>query len=278
MNLDDRMKEYETAESGRRLTRLLPVIARIDGRAFHSFTKDMARPFDPSFMQLMIETTKFLTEETNALVGYTQSDEISLLWHSDNADSSIFFDGRVQKMTSTLAAMASVYFNKRLSVFFPGRSNQMPTFDARVWNVPTKQEAANYFIWREMDAVRNSISMAAQSKFSHNQLLNKSCDEMQEMLWQEHAINWNDYSPSCKRGTYVRKIKSSKKFSAEEIDRLPLKHAARFQPDLLVERSSFVVVNPPPITKLNDRIGFFFDISKTLEECQVEIVSEGGLK
>ncbi|KKL92895.1 hypothetical protein LCGC14_1880070, partial [marine sediment metagenome] len=105
-NFGDRMKMYEKAESGRRFMPLLPVYARLDGRSFSRFTKGFNRPYDKRMSEAMIDTTKYLVEETNALIGYSQSDEISLVWYSDSIDSQIFFDGKIQKMVSVLAALA----------------------------------------------------------------------------------------------------------------------------------------------------------------------------
>src|SRR5262245_53206698 len=102
-SLGDRMKQYEAAEAGRRLMPLVPALVRLDGRAFHSFVRGLARPFDKRLSDLMLDTATFLVRETNATVGYTQSDEISLAWVAEEYDTKIFFDGRVQKMTSTLA-------------------------------------------------------------------------------------------------------------------------------------------------------------------------------
>lgn len=179
---DDRMKVYEEKESYKLLP-MLPACSRLDGRCFHNFTKGLGRPYDKSFSNLMIEVTKYLVDETDAKVGYTQSDEISLIWYSSNYKSQIFFDGRVQRMASILAAMTSVKFVSLLPEFLPAKVGSLPVFDCRIWNVPTLVEATNYLIWREFDATRNSISMAAHEYFSHKQLFGKSCDEMQEMLF-----------------------------------------------------------------------------------------------
>lgn len=95
--LGDRMKAYEAAESDRRFMPLLPIYARIDGRSFSRFTAGLARPFDLAFQEAMILTTKALVEHTHARIGYTQSDEISLVWQQDRYDSDVFFGGRVQE-------------------------------------------------------------------------------------------------------------------------------------------------------------------------------------
>lgn len=163
----DRMKLYEGAESDRRLMPLLPAITRLDGKGFSKFTRGLERPFDLRMSELMTETTAFLVKLTNAVCGYTQSDEITLAWHSSDYESQIWFDGRIQKMTSILAAKASVFFNRRLDKFLPEKeariqeadSGDGPVFDCRVWNVPNLEEGANAFLWREQDAVKNSVSI-----------------------------------------------------------------------------------------------------------------------
>src|ERR1700722_9495140 len=211
--IGDRMKAYETTEAGRMFTPLLPVIARLDGKCFSKFKLGLARPYDERLSNLMIEVTKYLVQETVACAGFCQSDEISLAWYSDNTISQIYFNGRIQKMTSVLAAMCSVKFNKLLPFFIPEKSHLEPCFDCRVWQVPNLEEGANAFLWREFDATKNSISMAAQHYYSHKELMNKHTGEMQEMLWQK-GVNWNDYPDFFRRGSYVQrrivKTKASK--------------------------------------------------------------------
>jgi tRNA(His) 5'-end guanylyltransferase len=259
VDLGDRMKMYEGVEAQRRLMPLLPVIARLDGRNFHTFTRDLPRPYDLHLMQLMRELTALLVRECNARLGYTQSDEITLVMYTDDPESQTYFDGRIQKMTSALAAFASVHFNALLrDSALAVKAGECPTFDCRVWNVPSLEEAANCVMWREWDATKNSISMAAQSKFSHARLQGKNGKEMQEMLFQEHGINWSEYPAAFKRGTYVRRVTTSEPFTAEEIAALPEKHRARTNPDLLVERSRVEVIELPPLASIINRSGALF--------------------
>lgn len=248
---------YEGMESDRRLLPLLPAMARIDGRAFHTLTRNTKRPYDENFSKLMMQTTKLLVEETNACIGYTQSDEISLCWYSDNIKSEIFFGGRIQKMVSQLAALTTAFFNDLLLKAPLEYRCQLPTFDSRVWNVPTLVEGANVFLWREMDATRNSISMAAQSMFSCKELHLKDTSEMQEMMFQQ-GTNWNDYPAFFKRGTYFQKRKILKKFSVEELEKLPPKHAARSNPELMIERSEVRRVEMPPFGTVANRVDVIF--------------------
>lgn len=231
-SLGDRMKGYENV-TRTKLVRRMPVIIRIDGKAFHTFTKGFDKPFDSLLMDAMNRTMKYLCENIQGCVlGYTQSDEISLLlvdYQTLTTDS--WFDDTVQKMCSISASMATLAFNKAWkevvdewgektfgSSWFEGGTNEpidellkkkaetycskydRALFDSRVFNVP-KEDVTNYFVWRQQDATRNSIQSAGQACFSHRELMNKTCNMIQDMLFTEKGINWNDYSTSCKRGT-----------------------------------------------------------------------------
>lgn len=256
--LGDRMKLYEMAEAGRKLMPLLPILARLDGRGFSKFTQGLERPYDRRMSDLMIETTRFLVEETSACCGYTQSDEITLGWYADDFSQDLFFGGRIAKMNSTLAALASVAFNLRLPEYLPGEFGlRLPTFDCRVWNVPNLEEGANAFLWRELDATKNSVSMAARHYYEHREIMNRSSSEMHEMLFRK-GVNWNDYPTFFKRGTYLRRQKVSRRFTVEEIEHLPEKHAARLDPNLTVERSVVAVLELPPLTRVVNRAEVIF--------------------
>lgn len=256
--LGDRMKRYEGLECDRRLMPLLPVFARVDGRAFHSFTRGMGRPFDPVFQSLMVSTALYLARETNAAMAYTQSDEITLCWHATDIRSQIWFDGRVAKMTSQLAAHATLEFNRLLAERAPRLVDRRPTFDARVWNVPNRTEGANVFVWREWDATKNSISMAASAYFSDQELHAKNGAEKQKLLFQR-GINWNDYPTHFKRGTYVQSRRTVRPFTQVELDALPPKHAARTNPALTVERAEWVAGDLPILTTITNREAVIFD-------------------
>jgi tRNA(His) guanylyltransferase len=255
--LGDRMKDYEGHTADRRLIPRLPVCIRLDGRSFSSFTKGMERPFDPKMSKLMVDVTQRLVEETNAVIGYTQSDEISLVLYAEDAKSQTFFDGRIQKLESVLASMATAVFNRLLPASFPDRVDRLPLFDCRVWNVPTKEEAANAILWRERDATKNSVSMAARAYYSHNELMGKNGSQMQEMLFQK-GINWNDYPAFFKRGTFIQRRKVSKPFTAEELSSLPPKHQAHQNPDLVIERTQTVKLEMPPFGRVTNRTAVIF--------------------
>ena len=263
--LGDRMKLYESAEAGRRFMPLLPIMARVDGRAFHSFAKGLKRPFDPILTEGMIETAKALAEDTGACMVYTQSDEISLAWHSTDIDCQIWFDGRICKMTSQLAALATLHFYRFVLERMPWYAFKKPSFDARCWQVPNRTEGANVFLWREWDCTKNSLSMAASTYYSANDLHGKNGAEKHDMLHAK-GINWNDYPASFKRGTYIQRRKLSTVFTAEEIDALPEKHHARQNPDLVIERSKIMILEMPPLATVINREGVIFEGAEPTNE------------
>lgn len=256
--LGDRMKGYEGAEE-KRMMPLLPTFARVDGKCFSAFTKGLKRPFDDGMANAMLNTTIYLARETNACMAYTQSDEITLCWLSKDSKSQIWFDGRHSKMVSVIASMATLQFYCQIQ-FFLGEDfwKKMPVFDARVWQVPSRVEGANTFLWREMDATKNSISMAAHRHYSPKQLLGKNGKQKQEMLFQK-GINWNDYPTFFKRGVFVQRRTKLTPFATEEIEKLPPKHEARANPDLIVERQEWVAIEMPPFRTVKNREDVIFE-------------------
>ncbi len=160
-------------------------------------------------------------------------------------------------MVSNLASLTTLRFNQLIAERYPKYTSRMPTFDARAWQVPTLDEAANAFLWRELDATKNSISMAARAYYSANQIDHKSGSQKQEMLFQK-GVNWNDYTSSFKRGTYVRQVKVSRRFTVEEIASLPPKHRARTEPDFVYERSELDVLDLPPLASIANRVEVLF--------------------
>jgi tRNA(His) guanylyltransferase len=196
-SLGDRMKMYERTTR----THLMPhsyAILRVDGRAFHSYLRHAQKPFDPDFMRDMQAVAAAMCQHIQgAVFAYGQSDEISFLLSDIAPESQPWFGGVVQKIASVAAAKATISLAHVRGTF------DLPHFDARVFNMPSSVEVRNYFIWRERDAVRNSISMAAQAYFSHKELHGVNSGEMQEMLFQQHGINWNDYPTEFRRGWTV---------------------------------------------------------------------------
>lgn len=268
-NLGDRMKQYEQCGIPQ-LMPLLPILIRVDGRAFHTFTKDLRRPFDAYLHMAMAATAADLVSETNALLAYTQSDEISLLLYSEDPGTQVYFDGKWSKIVSVTAAVATLKFIKHATEMLGAkRAAKEPMFDCRVWNVPNKVEVANYFLWREQDATRNSISMAAQALYSHNELHGKDSREMQEMMWQK-GVNWNDYPPQQKRGTYIQRKVISTPFTADELASLPPKHHAHQNPSLAIERSKIQDVDLPIMSMISNRVEVIFNGAEPLRFSDVQ--------
>lgn len=208
--LGDRMKLYE-ATTRHLLPRRTHSLIRVDVRAAHTYLRGATKPFDETFMADMDAVAEALcTEITGAVFAYTQSDEISLLvtdFASEHTEP--WFGGVIAKQVSISAALATAVLNERR----PGRA----LFDSRVFTISDPVEVANYFMWRQRDAVRNSISMAAQAHFSHNRLHGVSSSGMQELLWAEVGVNWNDYPDGCKRGRVA--VRETGERPVEYVDR-----------------------------------------------------------
>ena len=270
-NLGDRMKTYENV-TRTYLTRRTPVIIRIDGKAFHSFTRGFKKPFDSVLIEAMQQTMKYLCENIEGCVlGYTQSDEITLvLCDYKKLTSQAWFDNNIQKICSISASMATLAFNRFFEENTKTYANSVPyygtiypcdeqeriyidnlkksiskgaMFDSRVFNIP-KEEVNNCLLWRQQDATRNSIQSVAQANFSHKQLEGKNCNELQEMLWQEKGINWNNYPTHLKRGSCC--VKSTYTIEVDGKD---------------VQRSRWIIDNEIPIFSqdtnyVNGRITF----------------------
>lgn len=256
-SLGDRCKSYELAEAGRQAMRGIPLLARLDGRAFHTFTRDLKRPYDHGMSIAMIETTRYLVQEMAALIGYTQSDEITLVWFEASQSASDYaFDGRFQKLASILAGMTSTKFYQLVLEHLPNKAKETPHFDCRVWQVPTLDDAADVFIWREDDATKNSITMAAGAYYSEAELDGKNSSIKQEMLWQK-GVNWNDF-PSCfKRGSYLQRRIYERAFTDEERLRIPEAH--RPAADAIFQRTRVVELDLPPIRKIANLPAVLFD-------------------
>jgi tRNA(His) 5'-end guanylyltransferase len=230
-DLGVRMKTFYEQIPKTKLMRRCPVAIRIDGKAFHTFTRGFQKPFDEVLIKSMQETMKYLCENIQGCVlGYTQSDEITLiLIDYKKLTSSAWFDYEVQKICSITASMATMAFNK---FFFENSKRYMDKygypketmikygdkmltyvkavnkgamFDARCFNIP-KEEVTNLIYWRQLDASRNSIQMVGQTNFSHKELQNKSCNDIQDMLMTQKGINWNDLPTYQKRGSCCVKM------------------------------------------------------------------------
>ena len=276
-DLGTRMKEFYEQVPKTRLVRRMPIAIRIDGKAFHTFTKGFRKPFDDILIKTMQETTKYLCENIQGCVlGYTQSDEITLiLVDYQKLTSSAWFDYEVQKLCSISASMATMAFNKffernaenyiqncatdyeidglygkgtpeyQLCEIYQKAAEKGAMFDARCFNIP-KEEVTNLIYWRQLDATRNSIQMVGQANFSHKELQNKSCNDIQDMLHEQKGINWNDYPTVYKRGTAC--IKNRK--IIEYLDEF--KVTAKLMDSTKTE-NSWIIDTEMPILKGEDR-------------------------
>lgn len=211
-DLGDRMKSNYEDRSKFHLLRRTYTIIRLDGKAFHTFTKGFKRPFDQDLMDMMDNTAKALCEQIqNVKMAYIQSDEITLvLTDFDSIKTEAWFDGNVQKIASVSASIATAEFNKaqiqlalsKKDVNIDPYNTKFALFDARVFQIPEHSEVKNCLIWRQEDATKNSITMVAQSLYSHKELHKKNSDEKQEMIFQK-GINWNNLPVGQKRGRTV---------------------------------------------------------------------------
>lgn len=200
--LGDRMKGYERVTQNKLIPKM-PVIIRLDGKAFHTFTKGLERPFDESLHDAMLHTTHNLVHAIQgAVFAYTQSDEISILLRDwDKITTESWFNGNIQKVVSVSASMATAHFN---NLFNHPKHTVPALFDSRVFQLPFN-EVTNYFIWRQRDAERNSVNMLGQSQFSHKQLQGKNVSQVQDMLMTQldAPVNWNDIDTWKKRGACI---------------------------------------------------------------------------
>lgn len=215
-SLGDRMKAYESVAS-QKLMRRTPVICRLDGRSFHTFTRGFDKPFDNLFMKAMHKTLKQLCENVgNCVFGYTQSDEITLvLIDYRTFDSYPWYGNRIEKICSISASMATRFFNKAfIEVVGEAMAEDMNNekdyskytkrffsadFDCRAFNVP-REDVCNCLIWRQKDAERNSIQGLAQSLFKFKEIQGVSNNDLQDKMFVEKGVNWNDMPVAFKRG------------------------------------------------------------------------------
>lgn len=223
--LGKRMKEFYESVPKTRLVRRTPVAIRIDGKAFHTFTRGFEKPFDRVLMKAIQETMRYLCKNIQGCVfGYTQSDEITLiLIDYQKLDSDAWFGYEVQKICSISASMATMAFNRYFRELIEDCCMTAPRasfetrnvyidacergamFDARCFNIP-KEEVCNLIYWRQLDAIRNSIQMVGQAFFSSKELHGKSCNKILDMLHEEKNVNWHNFQTACQRGAACLKV------------------------------------------------------------------------
>ena len=236
----------------------LPVIIRLDGNNFHNWSRGLNSPFDERLVRLMVDTTKYLVRETNAVIGYTQSDEITLILYSSDRKSAIYNDGKKQKILSKLTAKCVNFFNTHREELLPDH-NKVAVFDCRIYQTPTLHDACVQLLWRENDATKNSISMLAQSLFSHTQLQNLNSSQMQDKMMLEYGVNWNNLPSTLKRGTYIKRMLANIPFTPDELDMLPPMHNAIKNPNMMVERSIIKEIEYPIFSTIKNKEDVIFN-------------------
>lgn len=242
--LGERMKGYYEDRTRLFIPRRTYTIIRLDGKAFHTYTKGFKRPYDLSLMRVMDNTAIALCERIqNVKYAFVQSDEISLLLTDfDDIKTDAWFGGNIQKMASASASIATAHFNlgMYLDEEIMASMEKVAYFDARVFSIPDRNEVFNYFIWRQQDATRNSIQMGAQSLYSQKELNGKNTSVLQEMMFQK-GINWDKYPAGFKRGRMILKNKK------EEVE-IPEKHEG-FGGTSTVSRMRWQSDEPPIFTQ-----------------------------
>lgn len=250
--LEDRMKEYEQSTCSS-LPENIPVILRLDGRAFHTITRGLEKPYDDTFINMMNTIAHDLcdNEIQNARMAYLQSDEISILIYKKVLSSS-WFNNDIQKMTSVSASRASCVamdFSAGTKLF---KGNTKIMFDSRVFVLPEK-EVCNYFIWRQRDWERNSLQMLCREYYSQKQLNNKNSKDMHEMLHQKNK-NWNNLYTHLRRGRCIVPTIKKSYVTNEETK-------GNFEGE--VDRNVWIVDDGIPIfTKDRNYINRFLEVDK----------------
>lgn len=255
--LGDRMKMLE-ANTQSTLVPGQPVVVRLDGKGFSRFCKDMEKPHDVKFRKCMVKTMMYLCKQWNAVCGYTQSDEITLLLRNDVSVeaptlSGIPFSGRTQKLVSLTSAKASTYFNRMLDKYYPEMVRKVAddldldceVLDSRVYSVPDETWGLLSLVWRELDCTKNAITQAALCVYSHKELFKRGSSEKLEMM--AHAgVDYDAYPAAFRRGVFVFKKRRSIALTEVELARIPVAN----RPMGLVDRSVLDVGSLPKRTVL----------------------------
>ena len=266
--LGERMKTQHEDRTRFSLPRRTYTIIRLDGKAFHTYTKGLEKPFDDALIEDMDNSIiSMLPHIQGAVFAYTQSDEISVLV-TDFAlpTTSAWFDNNIQKMVSVSASIITAEFNRfrdlraykkikiENSIGGIGSFLNPAYFDSRVFTIPDRIEVLNYFIWRNQDCARNSVSMVAQSLFSHKQLQGKSTKEMQEMMFNEHNINWADYDQSKKNGRLIVKEEYEISYPSNEVGWEPGKNGRDINYKESVKRNRWISTPAWKFTEDKDKL------------------------
>jgi tRNA(His) guanylyltransferase len=259
--LGDRMKGYYENRSQTHLTRGVPALMRLDGKAFHTYTRGFDRPYDLKLMRIMDQTAIALCEKIQgAKMAFVQSDEITILITDyDSIKTDAWFDYNVQKMTSISASIATAAFNSGmyLDEEILANMDKVAYFDSRVWSAPVS-DVANTFIWRQQDSTRNSIQMAAQSLFHHKQLQGLDTSKLQDKMFLEKGVNWDKYPVGFKRGRIIlkekielRDVRNPKKPN-EPVTKVETKKWASFEPPIFTQDGRKFLLDRIPVPGANN--------------------------
>lgn len=248
--LGDKHKRYESLNQ-QYFFDSMPIMVRLDGRAFHTFTKGLARPYDVRLTECMHAAAKEVLDQAKGLIAYTQSDEITVILP---AYEQMLFGGRKSKIESVLASIASVAFYKKLLELIPEKATHLPAFDCRAWQYPRPELCIESLLWRETDATRNSLTMACSSMYSQKQLHGKGRAAQHDLL-HEKGVNWNDYPAFFKRGTYFVKRNVQQTMDQETWDKIPDRNKPESREFI---RSVIVDLGLPPITQVSNMFDVVF--------------------
>lgn len=221
----DRMKFYERAYTDENISVDVPLCVRIDGKGFSKFTKGFAKPFDQTLTRSMVDTTKQLVKETNADIGYTQSDEITLMWfRRSEKQTEHIFGGKVSKINSIIASMAAANFNYFIAQYAPSvyAGKGLAYFDCRAWSVPSDIEASNVLLWRIQDARKNSISSLYRWTLGHSSMHGLSGIQMIEKLKTDAGVDWDMLPTTYRYGSIVCRKPTMVKLDDEILSKMPI--------------------------------------------------------
>lgn len=268
--LGDRMKAFEAVETGRRLDPGLPIYARVDGRGFSRFTSGMARPFDMRMTLAMRALARTLLKETHARAAFVQSDEVSLVWDGADGETKAFFDAKVMKASGVVAGLASSAFLMEVmgsvDPDFRSYATRMPHFDCRIHNLPDREEVANAFLWRYLDARRNAVSMAARASFPHGDLQGVDAPRAIAMM-AERGVDFFAYDEAFRRGTFLVRRTVERELAPDELARIP--EHCRPVPGTRFART-VVTEAHVPFSGLANPVGFLLDGEEPVMASEME--------
>lgn len=221
ISLADRMKKYEAVTTGTTLIERLPIYARIDMRAGHTWCRDLDKPFDLDYSNAMKAATSYIVEKTNAAVGYCQSDEASFVWLDSSRTP---FETRLFKLQSILSSMFTASFIKacvNTKLWNKIDAGRLPSFDCRVCNMPSLDEAANMVLWREQDSIKNSITLLALEHFSNKEIHKKNSNDKIQMLADKGVDYYKAIPEELRNGAYFRRELYNKFLTDDELSKIP---------------------------------------------------------